>query len=186
MLACAEECPEVMEETDVATAHILDVTKHLTEHSQEHLWPRGKLGVSMHMLEYPTGTDELLGATAAPSDHRVHTYHLDPVYDSGPSGYSLTEPDVGLLSVDTPIHNGISSVRSVSQVTTRTATCTTATVTVGRTLMSIYPYTSGQTILLNDRSDRSKPLRSIIDREANLRSIIRRFFMIIKWMGLLL
>ena len=50
MLACAEECPEVMEETDVATAHILDVTKRLTEHSQEHLWPRGKLGVSMHIV----------------------------------------------------------------------------------------------------------------------------------------
>ena len=34
---------------------------------------------------------------------------------------------------------------------------------------------SGQTIMLNDRSDRSKPLRSIIDRKANLRSIICRF-----------
>ena len=45
---------------------------------------------------------------------------------------------------------------------------------------------SGQTILLNDRSDRSKPLRSIIDRKANLRSIICRFFIIVKWMGLLL
>ena len=35
---------------------------------------------------------------------------------------------------------------------------------------------SGQTILLNDRSDRSKRLQSIIDRKANLRSIICRFF----------
>ena len=140
ILACAEECPEVMEEIDVAIAHILDVTKHLTEHSQEHVRPRGKLGVSIHIAEYPTETDELLGATAAPSEHRVHTYHLDPVYDSGPSGYSLTEPDIALLSVDTPIHNGISPVRSVTQVTTRIATCTTATVPVGRPLMSIYPY----------------------------------------------
>ena len=48
------------------------------------------------------------------------------------------------------------------------------------------PSTSGQTILLNDRSDRSKPLRSIIDRKANLGSIICRFFIIVKWMGLLL
>ena len=46
--------------------------------------------------------------------------------------------------------------------------------------------TSGQTILLNDRSDRSKPLRSIIDRKANLRSIICRSFIIVKWTGLLL
>ena len=38
------------------------------------------------------------------------------------------------------------------------------------------PNTSGQTILLNDRSDRSKRLQSIIDRKANLRSIICRFF----------
>ena len=45
---------------------------------------------------------------------------------------------------------------------------------------------SGQTILLNDRSDRSKPLRSIIDRKVNLRSIICRFFIIVKWIGLLL
>ena len=45
---------------------------------------------------------------------------------------------------------------------------------------------SGQTILLNDRSDRSKPLRSIIDRKANLRSIICRSFKIVKWTGLLL
>ena len=41
-------------------------------------------------------------------------------------------------------------------------------------------HTSGQTILLNDRSDRSKPLRSIIDRKANLRSIICRSFIIVK------
>ena len=34
---------------------------------------------------------------------------------------------------------------------------------------------SGQTILLNDRSDRSKPLWSMIDQKANLRSIICRF-----------
>ena len=40
------------------------------------------------------------------------------------------------------------------------------------TLGGCYINTSGQTILLNDRSDRSKPLRSIIDRKANLRSII--------------
>ena len=46
--------------------------------------------------------------------------------------------------------------------------------------------TSGQTILPNDRSDRSKPLWSIIDRKANLRSIICRFFIIVKWSGLLL
>ena len=45
---------------------------------------------------------------------------------------------------------------------------------------------SGQTILLNDRSDRSKLLRSIINRKANLRSIICRFFIIVKWIGLLL
>ena len=45
---------------------------------------------------------------------------------------------------------------------------------------------SGQTILLNDRSDRSKALRSIIDRKANLRSIICRSFIIVKWTGLLL
>ena len=45
---------------------------------------------------------------------------------------------------------------------------------------------SGQMILLNDRSDRSKLLRSIIDWKANLRSIICRFFIIVKWMGLLL
>ena len=45
---------------------------------------------------------------------------------------------------------------------------------------------SGQTILRNDRSDRSKPLRSIIDRKANLRSIICRSFIIVKWTGLLL
>ena len=45
---------------------------------------------------------------------------------------------------------------------------------------------SGQTILLNDRSDRSKPLRSIIDRKANLRWIICRSFIIVKWTGLLL
>ena len=141
MLACAEECPELQEEIDVATAHILAVTKRLTERSQEYVRPRGKHGVSIHMPEYPTGTGELLGATAAPSEHRVHTDHLDPVYDSGPSGYSLTEPDVGLFSVDTPFHDGISSARSVSQVTTRTATCTTATVTVGRPLMSSHPYT---------------------------------------------
>ena len=43
--------------------------------------------------------------------------------------------------------------------------------------------TSGQTILLNDRSKR---LRSIIDRKANLRSIICRFFIIVKFIGLLL
>ena len=49
-----------------------------------------------------------------------------------------------------------------------------------------HPYNSGQTILLNDRSDRSKPLRSIIDRKVNLRSIIYRFFLIVKWIGLLL
>ena len=138
MLACAEECPELQEEIDVASAHILAVTKRLTERSQEHVLPRGKHGVSIHMPEYPTGTGELLGATAAPSEHRVHTDHLDPVYDSGPSGYSLTEPDVGLFSVDTPFHDGISSARSVSQVTTRTATCTTATVTVGHPLMSVH------------------------------------------------
>ena len=46
--------------------------------------------------------------------------------------------------------------------------------------------TSGQTILLNDRADRSKPLRSIIDRNAKLRSIICRSFIIVKWTGLLL
>ena len=48
------------------------------------------------------------------------------------------------------------------------------------------PPISGQTILLNDRSDRSKPLWSIIDQKANLRSIICRFFIIVKWIGLLL
>ena len=47
-------------------------------------------------------------------------------------------------------------------------------------------FSSGQTILLNDRSDRSKPLRSIIDRKVNLRSIICRLFIIVKWIGLLL
>ena len=53
-------------------------------------------------------------------------------------------------------------------------------------LILICALASGQTILLNDRSDRSKPLRSIIDRKANLRSIICRFFIIVKWIGLLL
>ena len=47
-------------------------------------------------------------------------------------------------------------------------------------------FASGQTILLNDQSDRSKALRSIIDRKANLRSIICRSFIIVKWTGLLL
>ena len=52
-------------------------------------------------------------------------------------------------------------------------------------IKTVFP-SSGQTILLNDRSDRSKPLRSIIDRKANLRSIICRFFIIVKWIRLLL
>ena len=47
-------------------------------------------------------------------------------------------------------------------------------------------HTSGQTILLYDRSNRSKPFRSIIDRKANLRSIICRFFIIVKLTGSLL
>ena len=55
-----------------------------------------------------------------------------------------------------------------------------------RGMKGMWVDSSGQTILLNDRSDRSKPLRSIIDRKANLRSIICTFFIIVKWMGLLL
>ena len=46
------------------------------------------------------------------------------------------------------------------------------------------PPASDQTILLNDRSDRSKPLWLIIDRKVNLRLIICRFC--VKWIGLLL
>ena len=52
--------------------------------------------------------------------------------------------------------------------------------------ISYLAFISGQTILLNDRSDRSKLLRSIIDRKANLRSIICRSFIIVKLIGLLL
>ena len=76
-----------------------------------------------------------------PSENRPHTDHFDPVCGNGLSGYSTTEPDIGSFSVNTPFHDDNSSARSVSQVTTRTATCTTATVTFSCPLMSSHPYT---------------------------------------------
>ena len=62
MVAYAQECPELQEEIGMATSHLLALSKHLTERSQWHLHPQSRQGVSMHMPEYPMGTDELLGA----------------------------------------------------------------------------------------------------------------------------
>ena len=137
MLACAQECPELQEKIDVASAHLFAVTNELTERNQAGL-QRQSRHVSIPLPEHLSQTDELLGAVAAEGD--VHMEYVDPVHESVSSGYSLTEPDIGVFSVNTPFHDGIPSARFVHQSTTRANTCTTVTVTVGRPLMSSHLY----------------------------------------------
>ena len=137
MLACAQECPELQEKIDVASAHLFAVTNELTERNQAGL-QRQSRHVSIPLPEHLSQTDELLGAVAA--EDNVHMEYVDPVHESVSSGYSLTEPDIGVFSVNTPFHDGIPSARFVHQSTTRANTCTTVTVTVGRPLMSSHLY----------------------------------------------
>ena len=139
LFACAQECPELQEKIDVASAHLFAVTNELTERNQAGL-QRQSRHVSIPLPEHLAETDELLGAVVARSEGNVHIEYVDPVHESVSSGYSLTEPDIGVFSVNTPFHDGIPSARFVNHFTTRAVTCTTPTVTVGRPLMSSHLY----------------------------------------------
>ena len=132
-------CPELQEKIDVASAHLFAVTNELTERNQAGL-QRQSRHVSIPLPEHLAETDELLGAVAARSEGNMHMEYVDPVHESMSSGYSLTEPDIGVFSVNTPFHDGMTSARFVNQSTTRANTCTTVTVTVGRPLMSSHLY----------------------------------------------
>ena len=64
MLACAQECLELQEKIDVASAHLFAVTNELTEHNQAGL-QRQSRHVSIPLPEHLAETNKLLGAATA-------------------------------------------------------------------------------------------------------------------------